>query len=824
MRAVKWIAGLLAGAALLAILGVVGLTYALDAGMLTPRLLTAIEGATGRRAALGGVSLHLGLTPRVVVEGTSLANLPGGSRPAMAQIRRLEASLAILPLLRGDIGFRSISIEGADILLERLPDGTPNWHLHPAAPEAAAPATPSPAPRAETPRRAVAIGEITLEDSRLTLPDPRFGTIAIERARIEDLAGETAERITARLVLHGVTLDFTGAAPAAPAPLRARLAAGRNSLAAEGRPGTPVTLDAALPDAAALRPLIAALAPDLVLPATLPEIAAQLRLGPDGQPVAATLQAGAADLAALHDGLALTRLEASLPAPDRPAELTLAGSQAGLPFTARITLDPPAALLPGAAEAPLAVTLEAEAAGARAEASGRLARPRALAGVTADIRLTVPDLAALAPVLTDPPPLRDATIAARITAAGPLSGPLAIESLRITGPDLAAEGALRLTPGDPPGVEGELRAERIDIDALTRRRTITPGVAAQAPSAAPPPSAAQAAARVIPDIRLPIAATGAWRGRVALNAALARIDGMDWRGLRTVVANQDGVLRLDPFNVTSPGGPVRGTVRLDARQTPPAVALTLRSEGRGLDLAAMRRAQGEAPGIEGRAEVILDLTARGATTRALAATLSGEVGIAMIDGRLAHAGMLRLGPDLLGMLLPGAPREGLPLRCLALRLTAEDGIANTRALLIETTNGRIEGTAAFNLRDETLAARLLPDVQLFGVQVRAPVGVGGTFAAPRVGVDPAAALGQVIRDTAANRLWQDPTVEWLRGRITGRSPAGGCAEQLRLARMGAEGPVPDAAPVVPIVPRELQGPARDLLRGLGGILGGGSRR
>jgi hypothetical protein len=107
--------------------------------------------------------------------------------------------------------------------------------------------------------------------------------------------------------------------------------------------------------------------------------------------------------------------------------------------------------------------------------------------------------------------------------------------------------------------------------------------------------------------------------------------------------------------------------------------------------------------------------------------------------------------------------------------------------------------------------------------VRAPVGVGGTLAAPRVGAEPARALAQVIEDTVANRLWRDPTVEWLRGRIAGGHPAGDCAAQLRLARFGADGPVPPPQAIVPGVPRELQGTTQELLRGLGGLLGGGRR-
>jgi AsmA protein len=152
-------------------------------------------------------------------------------------------------------------------------------------------------------------------------------------------------------------------------------------------------------------------------------------------------------------------------------------------------------------------------------------------------------------------------------------------------------------------------------------------------------------------------------------------------------------------------------------------------------------------------------------------------------------------------------------------MSAEDGMARSEALLAETSAGRIEGVLAVNLRTEALAARLLPDVTLLGVRVRAPVGVGGTLANPRVGVEPGRALGQVIEDTVANRLWRDPTVEWLRGRVQGGSPAGDCAAQLRLARMGADGPVPAPERFVPGVPRELQGTTQDVLRGLGGIGG-----
>jgi uncharacterized protein involved in outer membrane biogenesis len=745
----------------------------------------------------------------------------------MARIRRMEANLALWPLLSGDIAFTHVAIEGADILLEQRPDGAANWDFHPAprdsAPAAASPGTP-PAP--DRPRRRIAIGVVNVTDSRITLPDPRLGTVAIEAARLQGLGSGGPETFTARLGVHGSTLAVIGEVPNAPAPIRATISTGGNHLNAQGRPGAAIGFEAAIPDYAALRPLLAALAPDMALPATLPPITATLQLGPDLRPASATLQAGEADLAAWRPGLRLARLTLAAPALDQPAEVKIEASQSGLPVTATLRLDRPAALLPWAAEAPLGVTLQAEAAGARAEASGTIQQPRRLEGAAFDLRLTMPDMLALAPLLPDPLPLRDATITARVTAEGALRGPLRIEALRIDAPALVAEGEMRLTPGKPFGIDGRLAAERIDLDALARRLPAAPAAAA-APSPAPapaatpsapaaPPPAATAERYVIPDIALPLAALATWHGQLDLRATQIRIEDMDWRDLHAAIAQEDDVLRIAPLTVTSPGGPVQGELRLDRTANPPTLALTLRSQGSGLDLGALRRARGEPPSIEGRAQVSIEATAYGATTRALAASLTGELGLAMVDARLARDGLLRLGPELMALLVPGAPPDGLALRCLALRVSAEDGIATTGALLTETSVGEVSGVAAVNLRSERIAARLLPDVQLFGVRVRAPVGIGGTLSAPRIGLDPGRALQQAIGDTEANRLWHTPSIDWLRGQPGAARPSSDCAEQLRLARMGADGPAPSAAAAVPAVPRELQGTAQELLRGLFG--------
>jgi hypothetical protein len=86
----------------------------------------------------------------------------------------------------------------------------------------------------------------------------------------------------------------------------------------------------------------------------------------------------------------------------------------------------------------------------------------------------------------------------------------------------------------------------------------------------------------------------------------------------------------------------------------------------------------------------------------------------------------------------------------------------------------------------------------------------------------------LLGDTLTGRVVTDPLGNLLGG--AGRNAEADCAEPLRVARLGADGPAPAprAAPeAVQEAPRPgvpaLPSPVQDVLRGLGGILGGGRR-
>ena len=91
-------------------------------------IASEVERATGRKLTIDGkVALALSLTPTLTVKDLSLANPPGGSRPQMIMLKRLEVQMQLLPLLSRQVKIDLVVLRGADILLETDKTGHGNW-------------------------------------------------------------------------------------------------------------------------------------------------------------------------------------------------------------------------------------------------------------------------------------------------------------------------------------------------------------------------------------------------------------------------------------------------------------------------------------------------------------------------------------------------------------------------------------------------------------------------------------------------------------------------------------------------------------------------
>ncbi|MCA3278025.1 MAG: AsmA family protein, partial [Roseomonas sp.] len=404
---------------------------------------------------------------------------------------------------------------------------------------------------------------------------------------------------------------------------------------------------------------------------------------------AITLKAGAGDLGWLLPGLRLDALELIAP-PDGEARLTGAFSRAG--STARLEANlGPVGKLPYGFTGPLPMQARLTSGNANVTLSGAVARPQALADGQFDLTMDVPDAAGLAGFPALPPGLRGT---ARLEWQDAQN--ISLPRLQVTSPALAGTAALTLALADRPSLAGRIDVTRLDLDALS---------AAPAPSAARPAPAAPAPAedgRVIPEIAVPVAALNALDAELALALRGVSSSSLPQLAMQTNLRLRNGALTLAPFNLTLPAGRLSGQVTVNAAANPARFGLRLRSDGAGLDLAALSGAL-DGLGLRGRGDIAADLRGTGATTRAIAASLNGDMGLALVNARLEQGSAMEALGALLALLSPNSQRLGaVELRCVALAFGAAEGIAQSRTLFMDSAIGQIGGQAAINLRDESL--------------------------------------------------------------------------------------------------------------------------
>ena len=814
--------------------GVVALRVLLNPEALRPRLVAAVEQATGRKFSLGDVGLALSLRPTLALTDIALANAPGGSRAEMLTAHRVEVQIALLPLLSRRVEIARILLDRPDLLLETDAEGRGNWVFR----QAAAPADPAPAPQ-PAPARAggtplqLSFDALRVSNARVTWRDgARAETIAIPSLDASaSLAGPATARGTLALRGQEVAVEATtgplaALGGAAPWPFDLRLALAGAEARTRGTlgPGAAWTAEASarLPDAARL----ASLLPDLALP-PLRDVQATARLAGEGGRLASadsvSFRAGDSDLSVLRPGLRLARLEVAAPRLDAPVTLAAEATLGGAPIRAEGRTGSTALLL-GQARGALPVELRLVAAGAEATIRGDIADPQAMAGVNLALALAIPDLAALAPLAGAPlPAVKEIAAGARLRERTPgFRGGAHLDDLTLTSSAAEARGELTLVVGERPGLSGRLDVVRLDLDALA-----TP--AAPAGTAPAQPSPAQATppvreGRVIPDLQLPIGALRSFDADLRLTIARLNALGAEWRDIQLPLHIEAGRTRIAPVAITTPGGPVAAELRADATSATPSLALAVRAPR--LDLAALQRAFGQPLYLTGQGEVEADLRGTGASLREVAGSLAGHLGLAMLDAMVEPAllGPVEQALRVRAPVLPPLPQR-LPVECIALRADAAGGVARIGTLLVDAPAAKVAGSGTVNLRTEAIALRLLHDIRAAGTELRIAADLGGTLAAPAYQGVQVQNLGALVGGLA-ERLGGDAGA--VLGALANRpgarpAPLPECGPALAAARGGRAGPMPspraqpDQSPADAPAPQQravppVPGPAGDLLR------------
>ncbi len=121
---------ILAAVAAVIVIVFVVVLLTIDVNQYKDDIVKVVETNTGRDFSIDG-DIHLGVSlfPTVVIEKASLGNAPWGTRETMLEIERLEVSIAILPLLGGDVEINTFQLVRPDVYLETDKQGRGNWML-----------------------------------------------------------------------------------------------------------------------------------------------------------------------------------------------------------------------------------------------------------------------------------------------------------------------------------------------------------------------------------------------------------------------------------------------------------------------------------------------------------------------------------------------------------------------------------------------------------------------------------------------------------------------------------------------------------------------
>jgi AsmA family protein len=380
---------------------------------------------------------------------------------------------------------------------------------------------------------------------------------------------------------------------------------------------------------------------------------------------------------------------------------------------------------------------------------GSADRPLGLAGLDVDVALDGPDLARLGDVLQLPLPATPPyDLAGKVThQADQQRWNLIALKGTVGDSDLSGDVSFELS-GERPTMVANLHSDKVDFDDL--------GVLVGAPAGTAPgetaspeqkqqAAAAQASEYVLPDTPFDVPELRAIDARVKFEGDSVQAKKLPLESIMMDLTLEDGTLRFEPLRFNLGAGQLEAVMNLDSASDvlDGDFDLTLRQINlnellRNFDIeVADIDVQKEGTGtFGGRAK----LHARGRSIHELAASANGQLAAIMDGGQINALIVEAIGLDVgeaLGLLIAdeGDTKTMVPLECFVGQFAVEDGLIETEALVLKTSDSTITGSGQVDLGKERLDLRLLAHPQDASVLTAStPVRIEGSFKQPEIGL------------------------------------------------------------------------------------------
>ena len=171
-----------------------------------------VKEATGRDLALAGINLKLSLLPTIVLTDVAIGNAPWGKAPQLAAAKRVEAQMALLPLLQRRFEVVRIVVTEPVVVLEANSRGQRNWEFDGNLAARAPPAGPGTGAASWMPQT-FGVGEFAVNNGVLTYRDEATGkatTITIDSLAVHARDLRSAVDARFRGKVDDIALAFEG--------------------------------------------------------------------------------------------------------------------------------------------------------------------------------------------------------------------------------------------------------------------------------------------------------------------------------------------------------------------------------------------------------------------------------------------------------------------------------------------------------------------------------------------------------------------------------------------------------------------------------------
>lgn len=296
-----------------------------------------------------------------------------------------------------------------------------------------------------------------------------------------------------------------------------------------------------------------------------------------------------------------------------------------------------------------------------------------------------------------------------------------------------------------PFLKADLTSNSLDFDDLGALFGGSPGVGpGETASAEQRVMHAKLAAqqRLLPDATLDVTRIRSMDADVTYKARSIRDAPVKLASGSARVRLNAGLLELDPVALELPQGRVAGRVGLDARKATPVTDLDLRLSNARIESLLPLRFDGAPPltgAIAGRAK----LSGAGNTLHKAFAAANGQVVVVAPGGEIRKAFAELAGTNIIKGLGLLNKKDMTPVNCAVASFETRAGVMRADRIVVDTGPVLIDGHGTINLDTERMDFHLRGHNKKFRlVRVLLPIEVKGPLTAPRLGVEPGAAVAQ----------------------------------------------------------------------------------